>query len=269
MSDAAVPADLRAALAWVPGVRPEDPATWRLTRLAGLSNRNWRVDTPAGTYVVRLPLPDPAGYVTDRSIERVVTMAAARVGVGAPQVAADPAGVFLVSGFVEDARPAGAVDAFAVGAALRRVHCADLPISRRFDPLGLIRDYRAALGADAPVSAAEAAELDLLGVDFGAVRVPSHGDPVPQNLLVREATVTLIDWEYAALIDPAWDLGYFALTASCAGNAIDALLAGYGDPALTVERVAGAIRFADAVNRLWTAVRERAAVPALSAPGGA
>ena len=41
--------------------------------------------------------------------------------------------------------------------------------------------------------------------------MPSHCDLVPANCLDDGSRTQLVDWEYAGMNDPAWDLAYFAL----------------------------------------------------------
>jgi len=56
--------------------------------------------------------------------------------------------------------------------------------------------------------------------------VPSHIDPNPANFLLRgDGTLLLIDWEYSAMCDPAWDVAAIEM-----GGRIDhaAFREGYG-----------------------------------------
>ena len=65
-----------------------------MTRLCGLTNTSYRVDTPSGRFVLRLPSPDPGPFV-DRAHEIAATRIAADLGVGAPLVHAEPDGVMV------------------------------------------------------------------------------------------------------------------------------------------------------------------------------
>ena len=40
---------------------------------------------------------------------------------------------------------------------------------------------------------------------------PSHNDPLPENFLVNKNGMYLIDWEYAGMTDPMFDLGDFSI----------------------------------------------------------
>lgn len=48
-------------------------------------------------------------------------------------------------------------------------------------------------------------------LESSALRVPLHGDVHPGNVLIRGEEVRLIDWEFAGLGDPDWDLGYWSV----------------------------------------------------------
>lgn len=69
--------------------------------------------------------------------------------------------------------------------------------------------------------------LSLLGRNEAVLRrnserVPTHGDPFRENVIVRpDGRLVLIDWEEASLDLPGIDLGV-ALLAHCAGHALDA-----------------------------------------------
>ena len=56
--------------------------------------------------------------------------------------------------------------------------------------------------------------------------VPSHIDPNPANFLLRgDGSLLLIDWEYSAMCEPAWDLAAVGMEARMD---VRALAAGYG-----------------------------------------
>ncbi|MDT8320588.1 MAG: phosphotransferase, partial [Xanthomonadales bacterium] len=93
---------------------------------------------------------------------------------------------------------------------LRRLHRLP-PLGKRFDPAAALRRYAAQTGTEeAAVLAQRAglllAELDRSRPDYCLC----HNDLVSENILSRETVhgrdLWLIDWEYAALGDPLFDL---------------------------------------------------------------
>ena len=67
----------------------------------GLTNTNYKVRSPRGTYVVRISGKDTSLLAIDRDNEVYNTIAAAQTGVGAPFVAALPEHGALVLGFLD------------------------------------------------------------------------------------------------------------------------------------------------------------------------
>ncbi len=59
--------------------------------------------------------------------------------------------------------------------------------------------------------------------------VPSHIDPNPANFLLRaDGSLLLIDWEYSAMCDPAWDLAAVGMEGQLDLSARAAFAEGYG-----------------------------------------
>lgn len=127
------------------------------------------------------------------------------------------------------------------GTILREVHTADRTpfsnLSRGIDvewvavdfgsALRRLERYRARVGVT-PRQIEMALELNP---PFGSDPVVAHTDPVVRNFIVDDAGhVTLIDWEWATLAPPEWDLTRMIWSASMhAGpSAAEAVVAGYG-----------------------------------------
>lgn len=80
---------------------------------------------------------------------------------------------------------------------------------------------------------------------------PSHGDLVPDNVLIEPANgVRLIDWDYAALHDPCWDLAYAIQELGLNIAESDALFAGYGR-AMPAQRMILFRTLIVAINTAW------------------
>ena len=191
----------------------------RLTALSGGITRNFRVDA-AGTsdrWVIRL-----AGNHTDllgisREVEHAATVAAAGVGVG-PEVTAfiRPEGYLVTRFIVGDPVDQQAVhppETLArIADSLRRVH--DGPaIPGLFVPLRIVEaigpwrwharadpgEYGRALAVARRIEPALVAEpLELR---------PCHNDLLNANFIDDGARIRIIDWEYAGMGDPFFDLG--------------------------------------------------------------
>jgi thiamine kinase-like enzyme len=236
-----------------------------VTRLGGLSNSNFKVETGEGTFVVRLLERDPAGVV-DRRAEVEAMRLAEEIGIGAELVHADLEAGVMITRFVSGARALSAerLDAAAIdraGGVLGRLHRSGRALSRRFDMFATLSDYAQLLrakGGVLPWSPRLDGVIAQARAAFGAGEqqwVPSHGDPVPENFLDLPDRMLLIDWEYAAMADPAWDLAYLSLEAGFDPAREAMLVAASGEPSIAPDRLAAFKLVAATLGNLWGLLR--------------
>lgn len=196
-----------------------------LTPLSGgITNRNFRVDA-SGTderWVIRLAGNDTHLLGISREMEHAATVAAAGVGVG-PEVTAfiRPEGYlvtrFIVGTPVSDEAVHRPDTLRRVGDSLRRIH--DGPaIPGLFIPLRIVEAYRALALArgvsipaayDAAVAVGRRIEVACLASPL-ELR-PCHNDLLNANFIDDGSRIRIIDWEYAGMGDPFFDLGNFSI----------------------------------------------------------
>ncbi|MBA2293873.1 MAG: phosphotransferase [Actinobacteria bacterium] len=229
-----------ALAAAVARVWPDGVSTWEVLG-GGITNANLKVTRPDGVVVLRIAGRETELLGIDRSVELVATRAAAACGVG-PEVAdfVEPEG-WLVTDFVEGAPPAPArlrepSELIRVAGILRRVH--DGPaIPGRFDVLAVVEAYREtaeARGATLPASFGEAHETarQIAELRAGEPLRPCHNDLLTANFVDDGERLWLVDWEYAGMGDPFFDLANFAANHELDPGQRAALLAAYiGGPA--------------------------------------
>jgi thiamine kinase-like enzyme len=181
----------------------------------GITNRNYRVTLGGSDYVVRRPGKDTELLGIDRTAELLANETAAALGI-APAVAAI-VGDCIVTHFVS-CRPlqhdelVGAVGEIAL--ALRAFHDSRVQLPTRFSVPELLEDYAAiaqARGASLPPSyddARAAARRIAAALGHGGER-PCHNDLLAGNLIRadEDGRTLLVDWEYAGMGDPRFDLG--------------------------------------------------------------
>jgi hypothetical protein len=230
------------------------------TPLGGLTNQGACFSTPAGRFAVRLAWPDPSGAV-DHEAAAAATRWAGAAGIGAELLFADPARGLTVSRWL-DGEPASptllAARAVAAGALLRQVHCANPGWGRSIDYAALLAAYGERAGPAAALPPAQATVLDSAVAALAAsalAPIPAHGDPVPANWLVASQGLRLIDWDYAARHDPAWDLAWLAREAGFDPAAEAALLAGYAHASVDTGRLSVLRLLVARVGMLWGATR--------------
>jgi thiamine kinase-like enzyme len=214
--------ELVAALHRLPELAGRDLTLSALS--GGITNRNFRVDA-SGTderWVIRLAGNDTHLLGISREVEHAATVAAAGVGVG-PEVTAfiRPEGYLVTRFIVGEAVSAEAVHRpetlRRVADSLRRVH--DGPaIPGLFVPLRIVEAYRALAVArgvpippeyDRATDAARRIERALLAVPIEPR--PCHNDLLNANFIDDGNRIRIIDWEYAGMGDPFFDLGNFSI----------------------------------------------------------
>jgi thiamine kinase-like enzyme len=220
-------------------VWPDGETQWEVLG-GGITNHNLKVTRPEGVFVLRVAGKDTGVLGIDRAVEHAATLAAAAVGVG-PEVVAfvEPEG-WLVTRFAEGAIPPlermREPDMLArVAAALRAVHGGP-PIPGRFDALGVVEAYRdtaIARGAALPDAYGWAHGLaaQIAAARRGTRPCPCHNDLLNANFIDEGSVLRIVDWEYAGMGDPFFDLANFAINHELDGDGRRGLLAAYLDEA--------------------------------------
>jgi thiamine kinase-like enzyme len=205
---------LAAAIVAVPELR----GARQFERLGGITNVNFRVESPMGTFVVRIDAPDEDLLEIDRTSELANCEAASAAGVGAVVVARLPEEGVLVTRFLggqrltpEDLRRGDRLAELA--ALLRRLHDG-CRFRGGMDMFRRQRDYQAvalARGWELPEGYRRyERHLSRIQQAFAAHPVgvvACHNDLVAENLIDTPAGLRLIDYEYSGSNDPYSDLG--------------------------------------------------------------
>src|SRR6478672_10390980 len=230
--------DLTSALRRLPELAAGELVLMPLS--GGITNRNFLVTPGDGEdrYVIRLGGNDTHLLGISREAEHAATVAAAGVGVG-PEVLAfvRPEG-YLVTRFIEG-RPIPEPEMraherlHAVGETLRRIH--DGPaIPGLFVPFRIVEAYRAlALSRGVPIpreydlAHAIARRIELAFLTAPVELRPCHNDLLNANFIDDGSRIRIVDWEYAGMGDPYFDLGNFSINHELDGDQDAILLAAY------------------------------------------
>jgi thiamine kinase-like enzyme len=213
---------LVAAMQGVPELAGADLTLTALS--GGITNRNFLVTLAgrADRYVIRLAGNDTHLLGISREVEHAATVAAAGVGVG-PEVTAfiRPEG-YLVTRFIEgspvsDEAVHQATTQRRVGESLRRIH-AGPPIPGLFIPFRIVEAYRALAAARGVVIPSEyelaqsfARRIELAFLSNPIELRPCHNDLLNANFIDDGTRIRIVDWEYAGMGDPFFDLGNFSV----------------------------------------------------------
>jgi thiamine kinase len=206
------------ALACVPGWEP-GAKTLEIAPLAGgTANCAYRVRTRLGEFVLRLHEPQSTLLGVNRTSELALHAAAARAGIAPPLVGVDPAGRFLITEYSHGSPwraddMADATHLQRLAGRLQQLHTLPAPSVASYEPARLLRAHAERVSQADPTAApllmpwVHRAEGILEDCAL-AGRRPSiiHNDLHHSNILQAGSQIYLIDWEYAAVADPLFDL---------------------------------------------------------------
>jgi len=184
----------------------------------GLTNTNYKVDTPDGALVVRVSAKDAGLLAIDRENEYLNTVAAADAGVGAKVVDYVPERSLLVLEFIEgvtqtadDLRRGDRLEM--VAAACRRLHGARrfrddfnmFRIQQRYLRLVQERGFRLPDRYTEFEPQVRRIERAMGARDDGTV--PCNNDLLAENFIDTGGEFRLIDYEYSGNNDACFELG--------------------------------------------------------------
>jgi len=219
---------------WAGRQRIEQPLS------GGVTNRNYRVQLGAEVFVVRIPAKSADWLGIDRRLEYQASLLAAACGVG-PEVVAflEPEGV-LVTRFIQGL-PVSDADVHLPGTLTRVAesllaihHAGILPAA--FSSFRVVERYAAtAREHGLPIPAALERSLAIAASIEQAIPLAApllcHNDLLNANFIDDGDRIRVVDWEYAAMGDPYFDLGNFAVNHGLADEEQRFLLEAYAGEA--------------------------------------
>lgn len=196
-----------------------DLKTFPLT--GGITNANFRIEVNGDIFVLRIPGADTELLGIVRSAECAVSKAAGEIGIG-PEIfyVIEPEG-YLVTSFIEGHQPSPKElgqhnNIRRVADTICRIHKMD-PIPERFSPFRVVEDsaeIARRFNVDFPdnfgwlLEQMNAAETALQKSPF-TPRL-CHNDLLNANFL-NDGQIRILDWEYAGMGDPVFDLANFSV----------------------------------------------------------
>jgi thiamine kinase-like enzyme len=201
----------------------------------GITNRNFKVNFGGTDYVVRLHGKDTDLLGISREAERLANTEAAELGI-APAVATSFE-TGLVTRYISCAGMESSeivTRAEEIGRALRRFHDSTVMLPVSFSVPDLLAEYGrliAERGGRPPTGYEHAQDLARRIVAAAPVQTPRpcHNDLLAGNL-VRERPsdrIMIVDWEYAGMGDPCFDLGNLSVNNDFDEAAEERLLTAY------------------------------------------
>jgi thiamine kinase len=206
-----------AALALVPGCAAGTRPDAIVQLHGGTVNTSFRIDTRAGRFVLRLNAAASEFLGVDHEREAQLQRAAAACGLAPRLVYTDAAHAFTISTYIDgrawEAADFGRQDALRrLGTRLRALHGIAPPIVGAFDIGAILRAYCMRLTQAVPAEGALLAGLMqqseailALCASSGRKATVVHNDLHHSNLIEADR-LYFIDWEYAGVADPIFDL---------------------------------------------------------------
>jgi len=185
---------------------------------AGLLTETYRVGRDGAFYALKVAAEHRPELRVELTWQVDLLGRAAVAGLAAPLVYCDRKGEVLLAQWaagrpwsIQEGKDPGNLSRIA--ALLRRVHALEIPApTRTINPAQWIEIYTAALSKRAlpavdpqlyAAAAAHAADLERFAP---SPRVVCHSDLHALNLIEQSDALILLDWEYAHVADPLWDL---------------------------------------------------------------
>jgi thiamine kinase-like enzyme len=192
---------------------------------AGLISETYRVARDGVAYTLKVALEHRPELRVDLPWEVRMLERASSAGLAPRLVYSNLDGGVLLTLWIEGRswvshEASAAANLERVAGLLRRVHSLVVPLPARLTtPLQWIEIYEAALSrrtsipSDPALRSAALARAQTLAELPRVVGVVCHSDLHAMNLLQQDHSLILLDWEYAHVTDPLWDLAGW-----CANN---------------------------------------------------
>ena len=210
-------------------------------RMGGLTNRTYCIKTDMGNYAVRLP-----GVGTEEIINRLdekeSTMLACDLGIDSKLYYFDSDTGIKVMQYIDNSITMNAEklrqddSIIKVANVLKKLHTCQKDTKVQFDVIKMAETYEEYIVKNNGFFYDDYEEVKeyinkirneyLVNVN----RVPCHNDPLCENwILQNNGKMYLIDWEYAGMNDPMWDLADVSIEADYTDEMNMLLLTSYFD----------------------------------------
>lgn len=203
----------------------------------GMTNYSYLFTVKGKRYIIRVP-GEGTNKLLDRYKEAEVYASIKDLDICDNVVYINPESGYKITEFVENSRtadPHNIEDLERCIRKLRQVHDAALTVSTVYDEYDLIQEYEDVWdGAESIYGDYRETKKKILSLREYTDRhrnpsVLSHLDVICDNFLLTADDTMLIDWEYAGMDDPLWDVAYFTVQTLIDKDTLDRLIDVYYD----------------------------------------
>jgi len=255
---------IHAALQNLPQFKNVAQNSYNATRLGGLTNLVYRIETTGENLIVRIPGEGTEDYI-DRATELHNARAAYQAGVSPEILWANGKSGVMISRCIEAVTMTP--DLFSqrtgsparAGVALAKLHGSGEEFQFRFELFAMIDDYLNILARknttlpDGYADVVKAAQpVKQVLTDKPAPLAPCHCDPLCENFLDDGDLMWVIDWEYSGMNDPLWDLGDLSVEAGFSQAQDMEMLRAYFGAEPTKAQIGRMVIYKAMCDLLWT-----------------
>lgn len=242
----------------------------QITKIGGMTNTNYLVQSGTNHYVLRIP-PKNAQAIINREQEKHIEKALMGESISAKCLYFDSKTGIKITEFI-NAKTLNFTDMGkhfnALADKLKALHTSKLDFKYHFNPADEMKKYlefarNSRFWFDELKKGLEPFYHHLEKVkninqkyfktEF--IFLPTHGDLVPQNILVSGADIRLIDWEYAGLNDPCWDLASFIIECELGLELENEFLLAYGADEIKRQKIKYYKNLVDILWAVWAVAK--------------
>lgn len=211
-----------------------------ISRLGGLTNKTFKVKTNIGDLIVRLPGEGTEALI-NRKDEKISTELACRLGIDTDLIYFDEVSGVKITKYINDPLTLSPElmkkdnNLKFVANILRTLHTSNVDTNISFNVFEMALSYENFI-LENKVSLFDnyerfkdkvfkiKQEIDELGI----LLAPCHNDPLCENWVMNSTgKLFLIDWEYAGMNDPLWDLADVSIEADLSNEKDELFLVEY------------------------------------------
>ena len=196
-----------------------------ITRMGGLTNRTYKVETTTGVYVVRLP-GEGTEEIIVRSDEKKSTELAGSLGIDAKCHFFDGVTGEKIADYIEDSVTMNAEllrkneNIQKCAEIFKILHTSGVDTEVPFDVIEMSNTYEDFISRHGGSFYDDFNEIKAYinkiqnSYMVNVKKVPCHNDALCENWIRQGESMYLIDWEYAGMNDPMWDLADVSIEAA-------------------------------------------------------
>lgn len=218
----------------------DDKLIFDKSRFAGgLTNYNYIMEIHGEEYVIRQP-GGMTDLMIDRKIEKINNQIACEIGINSECVHFNEDNGIKISKYIQNSKNIGQINPSnienieKVTKLMKRTHSSKNSFPNVFDWKEELNKYERIIIGGSGELLSDYDKLKQRLIDFvdGNIKsinlVPCHNDTVPENFIVNtKGDAYLIDWEYAGMNDPSWDIASYIIESRLTPEAIEFILLDY------------------------------------------